>query len=157
MTIITADYFNAGIELHLPSMPPDLRVLARKVDLISLLDLNGEIPDPLTNMVLAALAGGAITKNPVGTDPKELMLFTELINRTVVACLVQPAVTTDPDPPADSGLVPIQRLSFEDKLFLFNWAIGGNLYAKSATFPEKPTGSVAIVSKVKPPANKPRR
>lgn len=157
MTIITADYFNAGIELHLPSMPPDLRVLARKVDLISLLDLNGEIPDPLTNMVLSALTGGAIIQKPVGTDPKELMLFTELINRTVVACLVQPAVTTDPNPPADSGLVPIQRLSFEDKLFLFNWAIGGNLYAKSATFPEKPQGSVAVVPKDKSATRKPRR
>ncbi len=144
--VVGASFFNKPHELRLPNMAEDECVLVRKVDLMSLLDAKGDIPDPLTNMVLATLAGGSITQKPIGADPKELLMFTELINRVAIACFVEPRLTADPHPSADSELVYVNNLTFDDKLFAFNWAIGGNLYSETATFPKEQKAGVAAVS-----------
>lgn len=157
--VVNASYFNKPTEFKLPSMPSDGDecVLLRKIDMLSLIDHKGDIPDPLTNMLFSTTTGGNITQKPVGTDPKELALFLELLNRVVIACFVAPQLTTEQNPSVESGLVYVNDIEFNDKLHVFNWATGGRLYPQASTFSEKSPSSVAVVPKGKSLRNKSSR
>lgn len=111
--------------------------LARMADMRSLMQ-SGQIPNPLMPIVSQALKSG---KEPdlkkMATDPKKIQSVLELIDNVVISVVVEPKVLPlpreenpqdekyDKDFERDEDDLYVDQVAFDDKIFVFQWAIGG--------------------------------
>jgi len=63
----------------------------------------------------------------VMADPAMMRQAMALINRVTVFVVVKPEITIEPEDPRDKELGKIypSSISLEDRMFLFNWVVGG--------------------------------
>lgn len=118
-----------GIPLPLPS---GLAVLARRVDMQGFIK-GGEVPNALMPIVEEALAKGQ------GVDAKSLMDDTDkvdmdlvremyaMVENLVIMSVVEPKIYETPaeGEEEDDDLVYISDIDDEDKMFIYQWAVGG--------------------------------
>lgn len=119
-----------GRMLHLPS---ELVVKAKRVELQTFI-LSGNVPNPLMETVSAALAKGQKADIPamMGVDEGKIDLdmindMYEMVNRVVVASVLEPKVHYAPEEgeDRDDDLLYVDEVEDEDKMFIFQWATGG--------------------------------
>lgn len=91
--------------------------LGIRVKRVSLLDLaeQGAIPDGLSGMVDRALDAHAHSLNL-----KDIPGYGEMVNRVVMACVVEPAIVDDAD--ADADHLGVNELPLKDRVAIYNWA-----------------------------------
>lgn len=90
----------------------------------------GVIPNSLMPIVQKALQGEKPQQNEVAElimDPTGIAEMLDFTDRIVLACVVEPALT--PAPPKgserDSSVLYVDEVDLEDKLFIFQWVMGG--------------------------------
>jgi hypothetical protein len=87
--------------------------------------------DMLATVVPKIMGGKSTAKKfdpSVAMRNKEMLAqAVKLMNRVVVFVVVKPELTEEPDDPRDKerGKIYPSSVSMEDKMFLFNWAVGG--------------------------------
>lgn len=82
----------------------------------------------------------------VAKDPKMLVQGMKLVDRIVVHVVIKPELTPEPADPQDRevGKIYPSSVGLEDKMFIFNWAVGGT--RDLATFRQQFSESVADVA-----------
>lgn len=124
-----------AIELQVPS---GNTCLARRVDLRKLLNA-GSIPNLLMPIVREAMKGKQFDASELmeNIDEEKITQMLELMDTIVLECILQPQVhpvpmrTVDgkPEPvpttERDESKLYIDEVDFEDRQFIFNWAVGG--------------------------------
>ena len=119
-----------GVTLPLPS---GLAVKAKRVELKTFIK-QGNVPNPLMGIVNEALEKGqaADVEKIVGGGDGEVDLdmireMYEMVDSVVVASIVEPKVHPDPeeDEEADDDLLYVADIDDEDKMFIWQWALGG--------------------------------
>lgn len=129
-----------GKELDLPSgnvalvQRPDLRKFVSK----------GQIPDALTGIVKASIAGNEQAKaemeEAVKNDPEMLGSFVDFLDYVVLSAVLQPKVAAIPMQENEDGsesntpipldernqsVLYVDEVDMDDKMFIFQYAIGG--------------------------------
>lgn len=133
--IATAASFKAGTDVLLPS---NNLVLARRVGLDTFMR-NGFIPNSIMPLITKALDEGKAPSKRQLADAVDISSdgaindMMKMYDDVLVYCVLQPKVT--PMPTDETGEVWLDRkdpdllypddVDFEDKQFLFNWAVGG--------------------------------
>jgi hypothetical protein len=120
-----------GVELTLPS---GLIIKARRAELRSFL-ATGDVPNPLIPMIEEAINKGRnVDVNEItGLNDGEFNLDTvndmyEMVDNVVMTSCVEPQVhpvPEDEDEDRDDDLLYIDEFEDEDKMFVFQWCIGG--------------------------------
>lgn len=119
-----------GAPLELPS---GFVVIARRVELQTFI-LQGNVPNPLMEVVSEALEKGKKADIPsmVGVDEGKMDLdmiqdMYDMVNKVVIACLVEPKVHDLPENEADrdDDLLYVDEIDELDKMFIFQWSTGG--------------------------------
>jgi len=145
MPVLDAKSFNKPVEVELPSMrgSGDV-VLLRLPDMLSLVDSKGEVTDPLTNLLVASLNGnGGSNASKLEYTPENLPTFSAMLDRICVATLVSPKLTLDTH--GDDEHLPARYVSFNDKVFIMQWAMGGGAFQSAERFRPQPSDDVEIV------------
>jgi hypothetical protein len=114
---------------------PDILGMIRNSD-------NGELPDPLTNMIYDALLAGK-QKKPDEVTKEEFLASMDMITVIVKAAFLQPKVWDEEHP--DEEHIPLKWLSINDRMTVFHWAWGEAVTGKIASFPQEPTGNLDTV------------
>lgn len=139
----------AGRILPLPS---GLAVTAKRVDLNTFIG-HGTVPNPLMEVVSEALEKGnaanveAMVEGEDGKiDIEQVRDMYEMVNTVVVASVVEPKVHEVPEDPEDrdDDLLYVDEVDDEDKMFIFQWAIGGT--DDIASFREQAAADLVAVS-----------
>jgi hypothetical protein len=119
-----------GMVLPLPS---GLVVKAKRVELQTFLR-HGEVPNPLMTIINDALTKGEgmdveamVTTDEEKVDMEMVNEMYEMVNKVVVASLVDPKVLPLPEDEEDrdDDLLYVDEIDDEDKMFLWQWALGG--------------------------------
>jgi len=119
-------------EVQLPSQAGTGKaVLLRKPNIIDLIDQDGSVPDPLTEMMLSSISGRP--QKEINLDAQRLPGLLKAVDRIAVACFVQPKLWYEDD--GDDAHVPVAWVPLEDKMFVASWALGRE-YQPAAAFPE---------------------
>lgn len=142
---------NRGVELELPSGNV---CLAKRADIMALLG-EGVFPDSFTAIITETIAKAQKGPGPrdhlppqdeqnqnvaneamqkVLENPDQLRNLMKSFDRVVVMSVIQPkvALATDeqgniiPDADRDENLVYTDDVDPEDKMFIFNWVVGGS-------------------------------
>ena len=154
---------NTPVELELPSGNV---CLARAPGMQAFVEA-GLFPNSLLQVVTKALESGETELDPEammksivgdGSDASAMVKnITQLADKVVLHCVVEPKVlpATVPDPREPGGLrvlseaerdpeeLYVDEVDFDDKLFIFNWAVGGT--ARLENFREGPQAGVDAV------------
>lgn len=82
----------------------------------------------------------------LASDPKMLAQGMKLVDRITVHVVIKPELTSEPENPRDKELGKIypSSVGIEDKMFIFNWAVGGT--RDLATFRQQFAESVENVA-----------
>lgn len=128
--------------VQLPSQTgTDDAVRLQKAPVLAMMNENGDIADLLTRVALdegaPQTAQDGINMLP---DVQQLNAF---LNTVALACFVEPQLQATQDP--DEGFASVHWLSFGDKMFVFQWALGGQ-FNKLVTFPGEQNGGAQSVS-----------
>lgn len=127
-----------GTALQLPS---GLVVVARRVDVKDFLLNNHDVPNPLMETITQALdKGQKVDVNKMaGVDQGEIDMkmvaeMYDMVDTVVRSVVLEPQIHPNPTSRSeeDENLVYNRDVDDEDKMFLFQWAIGGT--ADIATF-----------------------
>lgn len=128
-------------EVQLPSQKDtDKGVLLRRPDLIALISGEGDVPDVLTGLVMASLKG---KREETELTAETLPQMLKSLDVIAVATFVEPKLWMGDEVSADDRM-PVKWLSFEDKGFIFAWALGAEFKPAESFRPEQ-NGHVAIV------------
>lgn len=139
----------AGRVLPLPS---GLAVTAKRVDLQAFIG-HGTVPNPLMEVVSEALEKGnkmdpsAMVEDETGkVDIEQVREMYEMVNTVVVASVVNPKVHPVPEDmdERDDDLLYVDEVEDEDKMFIFQWAIGGT--DDIASFREQASADLVAVA-----------
>lgn len=110
----------------------------KKPDVLSLITVDGKIPDALGPVLLGASKGQEITAE---FTIESLSGLIPLLDKITKACFIEPRVVDNPGPDE----LGTDDISTADKMWLFqSWAFGGAGQA-AATFPPKQNGSMATL------------
>lgn len=143
--------FKQRAQGQLLPLPSGLVCRARRVMLQTFLN-SGQVPNGLMVLVSEALEKGqeADVAQMVGMDDGSVDIdkvneMFELVNAIVVEAVVEPRVHPIPDDPTDrdDSLLYIDEFDDEDKMFLFQWIIGGT--DDIASFREEAIASLAAL------------
>lgn len=93
----------------------------------------GMLPNTLMAVVQQSLKSGQapepeeIIDPAEGASPEFLAQMTEMLNKILIACAVEPQVHPVPDSETarDESLLYADEVSEEDKMFIFQWVVGG--------------------------------
>jgi hypothetical protein len=118
------------------TLPTGLVMVAKRVDLRSYLAQNGEVFNPLLGLVNEALEKGGMVdmKDALGVDEEEGTVDLErleemyaIVEGMVCAMCINPRVHPVPEDEyeRDDNLLYVDEIDDEDKMFLFQWAVGG--------------------------------
>jgi hypothetical protein len=149
LVIATPEAFQPATEtVQLPSQEGTKQaVLLRKPDLVALMSGEGEMPDVLSELVSDEISG---RKN--GAKTRELQLTPEVVKRLMplfdavaIATFAQPRLWREAE--SDGEHMPVAWLSFEDKAFVFAWALGAE-YVPLSKFREETGADVESVPDV---------
>ncbi len=149
LRIASADDFLSENEVvQLPSQAgSDAGVLLRRPDIVSMMAAgDGDVPDILSSMVVRMLnekPGAAGPAQELKITAENLPQVMQSINTIAVAAFVDPPLTLAAEP--HDGRIPVSRIKFEDKVFVFGWAIGGEQTAGAQRFPAKARGRAGAV------------
>jgi hypothetical protein len=115
-------------------LPSGLVMVCKRVGLESFL-AQGDVPNPLIPIVEQALAKGqsadvnAIIGNTEGgVDVGMIREMLTMVNTVVVSVSIEPKVhevPEDDEEDRDDDLLYVDEIDEEDKMFLFQWTIGG--------------------------------
>lgn len=126
--------------LHLSG---DVAVVYRQIDILSILDSDGNAPNPLMSIVQGHTKrsdgdeeGGNMIANPEGVHALRTML-----NDLLVRVVVSPPLTEQ----GNKDGVSVDDFTLEDKLTIFEALAGGAVNLDAAKrFPAQPTESVGV-------------
>lgn len=137
-------------------LPSGLTVIARRVEIGDYIKRNGEVFNPLLGLVGEALEKGQMIDvdkaiKAEGSDDFDLSKLNdmyELINALVVETVVNPKIHPTPEVESDrdDDLLYVDEVDDEDKMFLFQWAIGGT--DDIASFREEAVATLDAMAKV---------
>jgi hypothetical protein len=124
--------FKQRLQGQLLPLPSGLVVRAIRVDLQTFI-LQGSVPNPLMEIVNEALQKGKKADIPsmVGLDDGEVDLeaineMVEIVDAVVIESVKEPQVHPIPeDDDMDDNLLYVSEFDAEDKMFIFQWAVGG--------------------------------
>jgi len=126
--IASPEDFSPNTEVvQLPSQKgTDLGVVLRRPDPLRLLQSSrdNQIPDFLTNIVVAGLEGKTVSAEFDPTDVNVLVQLLELTDMVAITCFENPSVVRDEKYVEGSGNLPLSRLTSDDKQFVLSWALG---------------------------------
>jgi len=122
-------------ETELVTLPSGHVAELRRPDVIDLIANGEDAPDLLTSVVLAQINRKART---LELTPETLPQVMQMMNLIVAASFVAPKVPDE---------LPLARLSFNDKSFVFAWALGAQ-YEAAANFRHQQAGGVEFVPPV---------
>ena len=114
-------------------LPSGLTLICQRVGLRNFLS-SGDIPNPLMPIVEEALDKGSkmdvqkmISNEEGEVDLDMIRDMYEMVDQLVVAASVEPKVHEVPedDDDRDDDLVYVDEVDDEDKMFIFQWCIGG--------------------------------
>ena len=160
----TAEAWRSGETLHDVQVPSGKWAQARRVALPTFVQ-RGMIPNSLMPMISKAINSGELDVQEAAKDLDADMLqdIMSLYDVITVECVVQPKVKALPEKLEDR-LDPEQRspdflyvdeIDFEDKVFLFQWAVGGTSDVEA--FRQEQDGAMGVVrpvaTVVSPPLN----
>lgn len=115
---------NRAIELELPS---GNMAMVRNPGMEAFLQA-GLIPNELMPIILEAMDKNEMPDlEGAEKDPEKLMKVLDLANNVLVYCVVEPAVAPVPAEGVtrDEDTLYADEVSLEDKMFIFQWAVGG--------------------------------
>jgi len=142
LRIATAEDFAPTEEtVQLPSQQgTDAGVLLRRPDVVNIVASDGNVPDLLTAQVVDMIEGKQPNgKNPLaqGDAQENVRQVMQLVNIVCTAAFVDPPVHNDGSDEKDAqGRIPVQWLDFNDRTFVFEWALGGNFDKLQSFRPE---------------------
>lgn len=145
--------FKKKREGRLLPLPSGLVVKAVRVDLQTFI-LQGSVPNPLMEIVSEALEKGQKADIPsmVGLDEGKIDLeqvneMLEVVDSVLVESVVAPKVFPIPeDDDRDDELLYVDEFEPEDKMFIFQWAVGGT--DDVAQFREEARADMASLAQV---------
>lgn len=94
----------------------------------------GVIPNGLMGLVQEAMVTGGtaqINEKEILADPQKLQQIIDLADAVTVYCCIDPKVVAAPanipfgDPGRDPDVLYVDEVDFMDKMFIFNFAVGG--------------------------------
>lgn len=132
-----ADWQPAVEEVKLPS---GKSAMLKRPDLVELISGEGDIPDVLTTLILSMISGNE--RQELKITQESLPQIFRSLNVIAKACFVEPKLW-DQDH-AEGEYIPLSWLTFNDKGFVFAWALGAQ-YEPAATFPAQQNGNVEPV------------
>lgn len=141
MTVTSfAEWADDSQEVTLPSGKV---VKLRRPDIIELIGEDGEAPDVLGNLVLSSISGkgSGVEIN----DLDKLRQVMQSVNTVCKAAFVYPKLW-DNDAVEDP-YIPIGRVPFNDRSFVFAWVLGVK-YQAAQSFRPQPAGNVGTVPAV---------
>jgi len=124
--------FKKAREGTLLQLPSGLVIRALRVDLQTFI-LRGSVPNPLMEIVSEALEKGKKADIPamVGLDEGKIDLETvnemiEIVDAVLVESVLEPKVHPIPEDQLwNDELLYVNEVDPEDKMFIFQWAVGG--------------------------------
>jgi hypothetical protein len=123
--------FKKRREGQMLQLPSELWVRARRVDLQTFI-LKGTVPNPLVEIIQEALAKGqkANIASMMGVEEGQIDLemvndMMEVVDSVVIETLLEPKVHDLPEGERDDDLLYVDEVDPEDKMFIFQWAVGG--------------------------------
>lgn len=124
------------------TLPSGREATVQDVDVLSVIMEGGNIPSGLSQFVSDIMSRGSAGQ-AIAENPDNMQAFGPLLNMVVKASLVSPKVADEPD--ADADEISIQDVLFQDKMHLFERAMGGaDAVERAAAFSEKQgNGAVA--------------
>lgn len=135
MTAQVTKAIDWGSNADVVTLPSGNVAQLRKVDPFMLMQENGEIP----NALASAIDKFMNDKTPKGdrppVNPGELEAFIKLLGRVCVAAFVSPPASFD----GQAGTVGVEKIAFEDKMFIFDWSLGGEQHKAAKNF--RPQGA----------------
>lgn len=105
----------------------------KRPDVIDLIMDNGKVPDVLMPLIFGnkgVKQGRQPNADEITPDMLEMLLPT--LRKMVKACFVEPRVMDEPD----DNSIGVDDVAFADKLWVFQWAIGGQAQV-AAGFPKQ--------------------
>lgn len=128
-TIASPDDFDHSEIVQLPSQAgTDKAVRLQQPDLVQLFS-EGDAPDLLSNIALGHLNGGGVEAG-VQITKDNLPDLLQTLNLICRASFVEPKIGND------KGQLPLERIPFNDRMFVFQWALGAE-YQPTKNFPEQ--------------------
>lgn len=142
-TIASAeDFAVTPEEVQLPSQRgTDKAVLLKRPDLIALVTGKGDIPDVLTGLIMQSVEGGG-GQREFAITRESLPEIMSAMNAVCKATFFEPQVWDNDEP--GEGCMPLAWLTFDDKAFVFAWALGGE-YEGAKSFRDEPGAGVDTV------------
>jgi hypothetical protein len=140
-TIASPSDFGQAEEVQLPSQAgTDKAVLLRRPDVIDLIASDGNVPDLLSDLVMRGVNGGEQVE--LGITKENLPDIGKTLDIVAKACFVQPKLWDNAE--ADGEHIPVKWLTFQDKSFVFAWALGGE-YQSAKSFRDEPDAGMDAV------------
>lgn len=103
--------------IHEETLPSGLPVVLRDVDLASIF-IDGNIPNTMIDLItspeIEGMSNEEVGKKFIGEDSSN---FNTFLKALAMAALVEPAIAEQ----ADETHITYNELSFEDKMFIFNY------------------------------------
>lgn len=124
------------------TLPSGRVALLQKPDLVNVVTSGEEIPDVLTNMVMASINGQEVEPLNMSMTPENMPSIMKLLNVIAAACFVEPKVTNIEPPPPQ--MVLAKWIPFRDRAHVLGWALGAQ-FQPAAIFPAQQTGDVGTV------------
>lgn len=109
----------------------------RKPDVFALATSDG-VPDFFTQQVLAGLKGHE-AKLPTAEEmgPEDLRQLGQLLDLFTRACFGEPVIVDKPEAEMGEHEIGIQHVEIMDKLYVYQWAMGGEESRAAQSFLEK--------------------
>lgn len=110
-------------------LPSGKTATLRKPDVLSLITGGGDVPDVLTRIVMQGVKGKTFDSKDLTAG--DLPGLADTLNTVARACFVSPRAVPDAEALAleqsdpDGDWVAVSDIDYMDKLFVFNWAMGG--------------------------------
>lgn len=132
---------------EIKTLPSGKVARLRKPDVIDLIMGDGTIPDALTPIIMAGLKGEQVTDQIdwAKLTPEQIAGLFGLLNKVAAGAFVEPRIVDKPESEMGDGEIGIEHVEFNDKNFVFSWAMGAD-GGKAARFPSQPAGSVGPIS-----------
>ena len=140
-----------GEIFHLPQLNRDVRI--RQPDIIDLA-AQGDVPDLLTNLVVASINNQAMSLDI--DSPEKLRELVLTLNIVAKAAFIEPRLADIAQVDVEAGIVPVSFIPFGDKIALLGKLMGAQ-YEAAESFPAQTNGSVQPVSSGHPVQRKTKR
>ena len=129
----------------------------QKPDVLALIMSSGDIPDVLSNQLLAGLQGGA-PKEQIELTAESVSGLLEVVNTVTRAAFVLPRIVNKPAEEMGEDEIGIEHVAFNDRVFVLKWAMGGSV-AAAQRFPDATTrlGAVPAGGSVRKGTKRPAR